>query len=121
MRVFGGGASAAVGTRLVPLVIAAGHEAIRSASSPGGAARVRALTAEPVVLDLLDSAAVRKAVVEAQPDAIVNQTTALANVRLQEPRPQLRADQPAAPRRARGPGRESGVRRGVAERNRGGD
>ena len=49
--------------------------------SPGNADRVRALGAEPVELDLLDPRAVRKAVLEAEPDAIVHQATALADVR----------------------------------------
>jgi nucleoside-diphosphate-sugar epimerase len=49
--------------------------------SPGNAERVRALGAEPVALDLLDPRAVRKAVLEAAPDAIIHQATALANVR----------------------------------------
>jgi nucleoside-diphosphate-sugar epimerase len=40
---------------------------------------VRALGAEPVVLDLLDRRAVRKAVLEAQPEAIVHEATALAD------------------------------------------
>jgi 2-alkyl-3-oxoalkanoate reductase len=43
--------------------------------------RVRALGAEPVALDLLDARAVRLAVLEAAPEAIVHQATALANVR----------------------------------------
>ena len=47
--------------------------------SPGNAERVRALGAEPVVLDLLDAGAVRKAVLDARPDAIVHQATALAD------------------------------------------
>ena len=54
---------------------------IGTSRSPGSAERVRALGAEPVVLDLLDPRAVRKAVLEAEPDAIVHQATALADVR----------------------------------------
>jgi 2-alkyl-3-oxoalkanoate reductase len=42
---------------------------------------LRALGAEPVRLDLLSAAAVRKAVLEAEPEAIVHQATALANVK----------------------------------------
>ena len=49
--------------------------------SAGNAERLRALAAEPVLLDLLDPAAVRRAVLEAQPDAIVHQATALADAR----------------------------------------
>jgi 2-alkyl-3-oxoalkanoate reductase len=81
MRVFVVGASGAIGTRLVPQLIARGHGVIGSSTSPRGADRVRALGAEPIVLDLLDAAAVRNAVLKAEPDAIVHQATALANAR----------------------------------------
>ena len=81
MRVFVAGASGAIGTRLVPQLIDRGHEVIGTFSSPSSAARVRALGAEPIALDLLDARAVREAVLEAQPDAIVHQATALADVR----------------------------------------
>ncbi len=80
MRVFVTGASGAIGTRLVPQLIDAGHEVIGTVRSPGSAERVRALGAKPVALDLLDERAVRKAVVAAEPEAIVHEATALANV-----------------------------------------
>jgi 2-alkyl-3-oxoalkanoate reductase len=81
MRVFVAGASGAIGTRLVPQLIDRGHEVIGTSRSPENTERIRAIGAEPMVLDLLDPRAVRKAVLEAEPDAIVNQATALANVR----------------------------------------
>jgi nucleoside-diphosphate-sugar epimerase len=81
MRVFVAGASGAIGSRLVPQLIDRGHEVTGTFSSPGNADRVRALGAAPVALDLLDTRAVRKAVLEAEPDAIVHQATALAGVR----------------------------------------
>jgi nucleoside-diphosphate-sugar epimerase len=81
MRVFLAGASGAIGTRLVPQLIDRGHEVIGTFRSPGNAERVRALGAEPIALDLLDPRAVRKAVLETDPDAIVHQATALADVR----------------------------------------
>lgn len=81
MRVLVAGASGAIGTRLVPQLIDRGHEVIGGFNSAGSAERVRALGAEAVALDLLDARAVRKAVLEARPDAIVHQATALANVR----------------------------------------
>ena len=81
MRVFVAGASGAIGSRLVPQLIDAGHEVIGTHTSPSSGERVRALGAKPVVLDLLDARAVRKAVLEAAPDAIVHQATALANAR----------------------------------------
>ena len=81
MRVFVAGASGAIGTRLVPQLIDRGHEVIGTSTSPGSAERVRALGAEPIVLDLLDPRAVLEAVREAEPDAIVHQATALADVK----------------------------------------
>jgi nucleoside-diphosphate-sugar epimerase len=81
MRVFVAGASGAIGSRLVPQLIERGHEVIGTSRSPANAERVRALGAEPIVLDLLDPRAVRKAVLESEPDAIVHQATALADVR----------------------------------------
>jgi 2-alkyl-3-oxoalkanoate reductase len=81
MRVFVAGASGAIGTRLVPQLIDRGHEVIGTSRSPGNAERVRALGAQPIILDLLDPGAVRQAVLETGPDAIVHQATALANVR----------------------------------------
>jgi 2-alkyl-3-oxoalkanoate reductase len=81
MRVFVAGASGAIGTRLVPQLIDRGHEAIGTFRSPGNAERVRALGAQPLALDLLDASAVRKAVLETGPDAIVHQATALADIR----------------------------------------
>ncbi len=81
MKVLVAGASGAIGTRLVPQLIDAGHEVIGTFRSPSSADRLRALGAEPVALDLLDREAVRKAVLEAKPDAIVNEATALADVK----------------------------------------
>jgi nucleoside-diphosphate-sugar epimerase len=77
MRVFVVGASGAIGTRLVPQLIQRGHEVVGTARSPRNAERVAALGARPVVLDLLDAATVRKAVLEAEPEAIVHEATAL--------------------------------------------
>ena len=81
MRVFVAGASGAIGTRLVPQLIERGHEVIGTSRSPENAERVRALGAQPIVLDLLDRDAVIEAVAAAQPDAIVHQATALADVK----------------------------------------
>src|SRR5438034_11423665 len=81
MRVFVAGASGAIGTRLVPQLAERGHEVIGTFRSPGNAERVRALGAEPIALDLLDPQAVRRVVLETEPEAIIHQATALANVR----------------------------------------
>jgi nucleoside-diphosphate-sugar epimerase len=81
MRVFVAGASGWIGTQLVPQLVGAGHEVYGTHSSPAKAERVTALGATPVMVDLLDPSAVREAVVEVQPDAIIHQATALANVK----------------------------------------
>jgi 2-alkyl-3-oxoalkanoate reductase len=81
MRVFLAGASGALGTRLVSQLVDRGHEVVGTHRSPGHAERVRALGAEPVAVDLLDRSAVRRAVYEAEPDAIVHQATALTGAR----------------------------------------
>ena len=81
MRVLVAGASGAIGTPLVGQLIERGHEVVGSSRSAERAERVKAMGAEPVVLDLLDAHAVRKVVLESRPDAIVHQATALANVR----------------------------------------
>jgi nucleoside-diphosphate-sugar epimerase len=82
MRIFVAGASGAIGTRLVPQLIDAGHEVIGSHSSPARGELLLGLGAQPVALDLLDAPAVRRAVLESEPEAIIHQATALANMRL---------------------------------------
>jgi 2-alkyl-3-oxoalkanoate reductase len=81
MRVFVAGASGAIGRRLVPQLVTAGHEVIGTYVSPGHDQRIRALGAEPVALDVLDGPAVREAVAQAHPDAIIHEATALANMK----------------------------------------
>jgi nucleoside-diphosphate-sugar epimerase len=80
MRVFVTGATGAIGQRLVPQLIARGHEVIGTSRSAKRAERLRALGAEPVVLDVLDAHAVRQAVGAARPDAIAHQATALTGM-----------------------------------------
>jgi nucleoside-diphosphate-sugar epimerase len=82
MRVLLVGASGAIGTRLVPQLIDRGHEVVGTFISPGSAERVRALGAQAIALDLLDPHAVRKAVLDTEPDAIVHEATALAHMRM---------------------------------------
>ncbi len=80
MRVFVAGASGVIGRRLVPQLIERGHEVIGSSRSPSKAKRLRALGAEPIVLDILDTKATRQAVAATRPDAIIYQATALADL-----------------------------------------
>ena len=80
MRVLVAGASGAIGSRLIPQLVERGHEVVGSSRSPEKSDRLAALGAEPIVLDLLDPGAVRRAVTAARPDAIVHQATALRDL-----------------------------------------
>ena len=80
MRIFVAGATGAVGTRLVPLLVANGHEVVGTTRSVLKVNDLRALGAEPVVLDVLDAGAVGRALSEAAPDVVVHQATALSNL-----------------------------------------
>lgn len=55
MRVFVAGASGAVGRRLVPMLIARGHQVTGTTTSEKSAGVIRAMGAEPVVVDGLDA------------------------------------------------------------------
>ena len=81
MRVFVTGATGALGRHLVPRLVAAGHEVTATTRTPGKVAQLRAAGAEPVILDGLDREAVIAAVRAAEPEAIVHEMTALANLR----------------------------------------
>jgi 2-alkyl-3-oxoalkanoate reductase len=78
MRVFLAGATGAIGRRLVPQLVAAGHEVTATTTTAKKAELLRALGASPVVVDGLDAVAVGEAVALARPDAIVHQMTALS-------------------------------------------
>jgi nucleoside-diphosphate-sugar epimerase len=81
MKVLLVGASGAIGGRLVPQLIDHGHLVVGTCHAPAKRERLRGLGAEPIVLDALDTQAVREAVARVEPDAIVYQATALANMR----------------------------------------
>jgi nucleoside-diphosphate-sugar epimerase len=78
MHVFVAGATGAIGRRLLPALVAAGHRVSATTRTRGRAELLREWGAEPVVADGLDSTAMTRAVVSARPDVIVHQMTALA-------------------------------------------
>jgi NADPH:quinone reductase-like Zn-dependent oxidoreductase len=71
MRIFFAGASGVIGERLLPLLVAAGHEVAGMTRSPGKIAELRALGAEPVLCDVYDADALREAVVLYRPEAVM--------------------------------------------------
>jgi 2-alkyl-3-oxoalkanoate reductase len=80
MRIFVAGATGALGRRLVPLLVAGGHQVTAMTRSPAKAGGLRAAGAEPVVADALDREAVLAAVTAARPEVVVHQLTDLAGV-----------------------------------------
>jgi 2-alkyl-3-oxoalkanoate reductase len=77
MRIFVAGATGAVGRRLVPRLVRAGHSVTGLTHTASKAGFVRELGAEPVVADALDEWSIRAAVVAAHPDVIVHELTDL--------------------------------------------
>jgi nucleoside-diphosphate-sugar epimerase len=78
MRVFVAGGSGVIGRRLVPQLVARGHQVTATTTSAGKLEQLARLGAEGIVMDGLDAAAVGAAVAAAKPDAIVIQMTALS-------------------------------------------
>jgi nucleoside-diphosphate-sugar epimerase len=78
MRVFVAGGTGVLGRRLVPQLMARGHQVTATTTSAGKLGLLEQLGADGVVMDGLDAASVGEAVATARPDAIVNQMTALS-------------------------------------------
>ncbi|GAB2681335.1 NAD-dependent epimerase/dehydratase family protein [Nocardia goodfellowii] len=77
MRIFLAGASGVLGTRLVPLLIAAGHEVAGMTRSPEKARLLADAGAEPVVCDAYDLDGLVAAVTAYAPDSVMHQLTDL--------------------------------------------
>ncbi|WP_220040082.1 NAD-dependent epimerase/dehydratase family protein, partial [Nonomuraea aridisoli] len=67
-----------VGRRLVPQLVARGHQVTATTRGPGRLDLLERLGAEAVVMDGLDAVSVGEAVAAARPDAIVHQMTAIS-------------------------------------------
>ena len=78
VRVFVAGGSGAVGRRLVPQLVAHGHQVTATTTSAAKLGVLEQLGANGVVMDGLDAVSVGEAVAAARPDAIVHQMTALS-------------------------------------------
>jgi len=66
-RIFLAGASGAVGRRLVPLLVAAGHRVTGTTRVSEKADELRGLGAEPAIVDVFDAAALAQEVAAARP------------------------------------------------------
>jgi nucleoside-diphosphate-sugar epimerase len=78
MRVFVAGGTGVLGQRLVPQLVARGHQVTATTTSRAKLGLLTQLGAEGVVMDGLDAASVGEAVAAARPDAIVHQMTAIS-------------------------------------------
>ncbi len=78
MRIFVAGGTGVVGRRLVPQLVARGHQVTATTTGPGKLGLLQQLGAEAVVMDGLDARSVEAAVTAARPEVIVHQMTAIA-------------------------------------------
>ena len=66
-----------MGKYLVPMLVEAGHTVVATTRSADRAVAIRAMGAEPAVMDGLDRDSVRRAVLQAEPEVVLHQLTAL--------------------------------------------
>jgi nucleoside-diphosphate-sugar epimerase len=76
-RIFVAGAGGAIGRRLVPQLIAAGHTVFGTTRSSERAALLQRLGALPILVDVYDRQRLIDAVREARPDTVMHQMTDL--------------------------------------------
>jgi nucleoside-diphosphate-sugar epimerase len=80
MHIFLAGASGTIGHTLIPYLISHGHTVTGTTRSNAKAGTLRALGAEPAIMDGLDAVSVLSAVEAAKPDAILHEMTALSGM-----------------------------------------
>ena len=78
MRVFVAGGTGVIGRRLLPQLVARGHQVTATTTSAKKLDLLAQLGADGVVMDGLDAVSVGEAVAAARPDAIVHQMTAIS-------------------------------------------
>ncbi len=78
MRVFVAGGAGVLGRRLVPQLVAHGHQVTATTTSAAKLDVLAGLGADGVVMDGLDAVAVGEAVAKARPDTIVHQMTGIS-------------------------------------------
>lgn len=111
MHIFLAGATGVIGRRIVPVLLAEGHEVTGITRTMSRAEALQATGAMPVVVDAYDRQALMHAVSDAEPDVVMHQLTDLsggsgeANARLRETGTRNLVDAAAA----------AGVRRIVAQ------
>jgi len=85
VRVLVAGGTGVIGRRLVPQLVARGHQVRATTTSAAKLGLLEQLGAEGVVMDGLDAVSVGEAVAAARPDAIVHQMTSLSEAHAGKP------------------------------------
>ncbi|MGW2517309.1 NAD-dependent epimerase/dehydratase family protein [Streptomyces sp. NPDC001617] len=85
VRVFVAGGSGVLGQRLIPRLVARGHQVTATTTSAAKLGLLQRLGAAGAVMDGLDAVSVGEAVAQARPDAIVHQMTAISPVHAGKP------------------------------------
>jgi nucleoside-diphosphate-sugar epimerase len=80
MRIFLAGASGAIGRRLTPLLLAAGHDVTGTTRSADKAEELKKRGVHAVVVDVFDAPALRDIVVSARPEIVIHQLTDLPQI-----------------------------------------
>ncbi len=78
MRVFVAGGAGVIGRRLVPQLVARGHQVTATTTNSARLSLLKQLGADAVVMDGLDAASVGATVAASRPDVIVHEMTALS-------------------------------------------
>lgn len=78
MRIFIAGGSGVIGSRLIPELVAAGHEVVATTRREENLARLSELGARGVVVDVYDADRLAVVIAEAAPDVILNELTDLS-------------------------------------------
>jgi 2-alkyl-3-oxoalkanoate reductase len=77
MKVFLAGATGAIGRRLVPQLVEAGHQVTAMTRTKEKLGELYELGAEPVLCDVFDAGRLGSAIARAEPEAVINQLTDL--------------------------------------------
>jgi nucleoside-diphosphate-sugar epimerase len=77
MNIFLAGATGAIGRRLLPMLVSAGHTVTGTTQHPDKMMSIHSAGATPMVVNALDEKEVLAAVRKAQPEIIIHQLTAI--------------------------------------------
>ncbi len=80
MKIFFAGATGALGRRLTPLLRQAGHDVTGMTRSTDAARQLETAGVHPVIVDVYEADALKRAVVAARPEIVIHQLTDLPRV-----------------------------------------